>query len=301
MSLTRVQDPQAGFESPQARVLISSTTADIAEIEARIAYSRRVGELIDDDGLGEEHRRALRSGTYAVRVFDLEGRSDNEGLVEELADSIGGRVSLDDPDVELTVVRGEKDYLMITRPSRMSQRWAVRRPRARAFFHPSAIFPKFSRLLVNLSGGRPGQTFLDPFCGTGSLLLEAAEVGMRPVGIDLLQKMVAGATRNSTKFGQEWLGVIRADSRRLPLATVDAVATDVPYGRVSTTSGSSTSQILENLINEASSILASGSRLVVMHPESLAVEGGKGFQVDGQLHIPVHKKLTRTITVLRRS
>lgn len=300
MSLTRAQDPLARFESPHARVLISSTTANPSEIEARIAYSRRVGELVDRKELGEDHLRILRKGTYAVKVFDLQGRVGNEAVVEQLADAIEGRVSLDNPDVELTVVRDKRDYLMLTRPRRMSQRWAVRRPRARAFFHPSAIFPKFSRLLVNLSGGRTGQTFLDPFCGTGSLLLEAAEIGMRPVGIDLLERMVVGAMRNKVKFEQEWLGVIRADSRRLPLFTVDAIATDIPYGRVSTTSGSSTRQILENLINGASSLLTSGSRLVVMHPESLAVEGGRDFLVDEELHVPVHKKLTRTITVLRR-
>ena len=55
----------------------------------------------------------------------------------------------------------------------MRQDWVIRRPRARPFFHPAAIFPKLSRALVNLSRVGAGEVFLDPFCGTGSLLLEA--------------------------------------------------------------------------------------------------------------------------------
>ncbi len=301
MALARTLDPSSTFEIPDERVIIATTRADPSEMEARVAYSNRVGALISGYELDEDELGVLRRGTYAIRVFDLRGNGRSGDLVSSLADRISGRVSLRNPDAELTVVRAEEDYLAVTRPSRMSQRWVTRRPRARAFFHPSAIFPKFSRLLVNLSGARAGENFLDPFCGTGSLLLEAAEVGIRPIGIDLHRKMTDGALLNGNKFGQNWLGVIRADARRLPLVRVDAIATDIPYGRLSTTSGSSTLQILENLIKEASSVLASGRKLVVMHPDSLRVEGRHGFEVEDELHVFVHKKLTRTVTVLRRS
>jgi tRNA (guanine10-N2)-dimethyltransferase len=251
----------------------------------------------------ESNLKELRSGTYAIRVFNYpHDRGDSGRLVDELAERIGGRVALDGPDVELTVVRGgREDYLAITSPRLMKQNWVVRRPRARAFFHPSAIFPKFSRSLVNLSRVSSGESFLDPFCGTGSLLLEAAEIGARPIGVDLHLKMVVGAIRNQRKYAQEWLGVIRGDSRRAPISRVDAIATDVPYGRVSTTSGSSPGEILESLINEASVLLSSGRRLIVMHPDSLDASAARSeFVIEEQIRVPVHKKLTRVVTVLRR-
>ena len=300
-ALVRMQDPDATFTSPRMRVLIAATEALPGEIEARIAYSRRVGTMVSGDPLDDWCLRKLRRGTYAVNVFNLARKRDSQQLVERLADEIGGRVALGNPDVELTVVRDENlDYFAVTEPARMSQRWVVRRPRARAFFHPSAIFPKFSRLMVNLSRVAPGETLLDPFCGTGSLLLEASEVGAVPIGIDLHSKMTAGAVANCRKFGQEWAGVLRADSRRIPLTRVDAIATDIPYGRVSTTSGSSSMEILENLIKQASLLLAVGRRLVVMHPDSLKVRKLGGFEIEEQHSIPVHKKLTRVVTVLRR-
>jgi putative methyltransferase (TIGR01177 family) len=300
-ALVRMQDPSASFSAPQKRLLLATTTAEPSAIENRVAYSRRVGPLLADGVLGEDALRLLRAGTYAVRVFKLDARDDSEGLISDLAGQVDGRVALDRPERELTVVRGKRDYFALTRPSSMRQDWVVRRPRARAFFHPSAIFPKFSRLLVNLSGVMPGETFLDPFCGTGSLLLEAAEIGASPLGVDLHSKMTRGALSNRDRFGQDWLAVIRADSRRIPLTSVDAIATDIPYGRVSTTSGSSSRAILENLIKEASSLLSDGRRLVVMHPKTLDVGRTEGFELEEELHLVVHKKLTRTISVLRRS
>ncbi len=300
-ALVRAQDPLARFESPHGRVLIASTTADPDRMETRIAYTRRIGRLVSENEMDEGQMEALRRGTYAIMVFDLRKRGDSKKLISQLADKIGGRVSLDSPDVELTVVRAEEDYLAVTRPSSMKQGWVVRKPRARAFFHPSAIFPKFARVLVNFSRVGEGETFLDPFCGTGSLLLEAAEVGATPLGIDLQPKMTEGSSRNMKKFGQEWLGIVRADSKHMPVARIDAVATDIPYGRVSSTAGSSTGKIFQNLIKESSSIMAVGRRLVVMHPNSLDVPGHDGFVVEEQHHLPVHKKLTRAITVLRRT
>ncbi len=176
-----------------------------------------MGRLVPDGRLDEGHVSLLRRGTYRVRVF---GEGDNgkgeEEMIASIAERVGGKVSLDAPDREVSAYVGEggrKTYVAITMPGSMRQGWVTRRPRSRAFFHPSAIFPKLSRALVNLSGVQPGEAFLDPFCGTGSLLIEASIVGAEPVGIDLARKMVRGARRNAIKYAQPWLGVIRADSR----------------------------------------------------------------------------------------
>ncbi len=78
----------------------------------------------------------------------------------------------------------------------------VRRPRARAFFHPSALFPKLARLMVNLSAvPAGGETFLDPFSGTCSTVIEACLVGAYCFGLDVDKKMVFGGRRNLRGFG----------------------------------------------------------------------------------------------------
>jgi putative methyltransferase (TIGR01177 family) len=292
-------DPEAKFDSPEGGLLIAETSADPAAMEARVAFSRRVGLLVPDGRLDDEHVSLLRSGTYRVRVFGVGGLEDEEALIDSIAEKVEGRVSLDSPDREVSAYVGEgRTYLAITMPLSMRQGWATRRPRSRAFFHPSAIFPKLSRALVNLSGVQPGEAFLDPFCGTGSLLIEASIVGAEPVGIDIARKMVRGARRNSIKYGQPWLGLVRADSRSLPLREVGAAATDIPYGRASSAGGRKSSEILESLVDGAPAVLPRGRKLVVMHPKSLEVEAG-ALTVEQQLEIYIHRTLTRTITVMR--
>jgi tRNA (guanine10-N2)-dimethyltransferase len=306
-ALVRDLDPAAEFDTPEGGLLVAETSADPAAIEARVAFSRRVGRLVPDGELDGEDLSLLRRGTYRVRVFGEAGvERGEEALISSIAERVEGKVSLEDPDLEVSAYVGEggKTYLAITTPRSMRQGWATRRPRSRAFFHPSAIFPKLSRALVNLSGAQPGETFLDPFCGTGSLLIEASIVGADPIGIDVARKMVRGARRNSQKYGQSWLGIVRADATRIPIRGVDAVATDIPYGRASSAGGLESSEILRSLVEEAPEILPVGGKLVVMHPKSLEtgllVEGAGGLRVAQELEIYMHRTLTRTITVVRR-
>jgi len=301
-------DQTAKFESPEGGLLIAETSADPATIEARVAFSRRVGLLVPDGHLDDEHISLLRRGTYRVRVFgEGDGGESEEAIISSVAEKVEGRVSLDSPDREVSAYvcgKGSKTYLAITMPRSMRQGWATRRPRSRAFFHPSAIFPKLSRALVNLSGVQDGEAFLDPFCGTGSLLIEASIIGAEPLGIDLARKMVRGARRNSIKYGQPWLGLIRADSRSLPIKGVGAVATDIPYGRASSAGGLKSSDILRSLLEGAPAVIPKGRKLVVMHPKSLEVgpiaEETGGLRVEQELEIYIHRTLTRTITVTRR-
>ncbi len=50
-ALVRDLDPEAKFESPEGGLLIAETSADPAAIEARVAFSRRVGVLVPDGRL----------------------------------------------------------------------------------------------------------------------------------------------------------------------------------------------------------------------------------------------------------
>ncbi len=299
-ALTRMQDDSAALRVGEPRVLIASGVADSDPISKRIAFSRRVGTLVPDGAFGAEQLRLLRNGTYRVGVFELRGKTDYGSLVSEIAEKVGGKVSLESPDIEVTVVRGYKDYFALTKPSLMNQNWATRRPRRRAFFHPAAIFPKLSRALVNLSRVRSGEVFLDPFCGTGSLLLEAYEIGAFPVGADIDSRMVRGARRNMAGLHQEWMGLVRTDAGVTAVRTADAISTDVPYGRASSTSGSDTRHVIDALLASSSLMLRSGHRLVVMHPRSVQVEGGGAFELEEEHQLYIHRKLTRTKSVLRR-
>lgn len=100
--------------------------------------------------------------------------------------------------------------------------------------------PKICRTLLNLAGARPGDTVLDPFCGTGTILMEAALLGMKCIGIDINPEQVQGTKSNLAWFerdsGQKIeYQIIRGDSRELKgivKKQIDAVAFEPSLGPV---------------------------------------------------------------------
>ena len=43
--------------------------------------------------------------------------------------------------------------------------------------------------MINLTGLKKGETVCDPFCGTGTTLLEAESMGIHGIGLDFDEKM----------------------------------------------------------------------------------------------------------------
>lgn len=68
------------------------------------------------------------------------------------------------------------------------------RPRRDAFV--GMLPPKLAQIMINLSGAQPGDCLWDPFCGTGTVLQEAALAKMNVYGSDLSNKMVDYTTEN---------------------------------------------------------------------------------------------------------
>lgn len=92
--------------------------------------------------------------------------------------------------------------------------------------------PKLAQILVNLCGDLPaGSRLLDPFCGTGVVLQEAALMGYTPYGTDISERMVEYSRKNL-----EWLKqsgqVAQADATSFQWEPpIDAVACEGYLGQ----------------------------------------------------------------------
>lgn len=99
---------------------------------------------------------------------------------------------------------------------------------------PGTLHPPLAAAMAKLADVRPADTVLDPCCGTGTILIEAAGLapGARLLGADHDRRALAAATANAalTATAATWL---QADAGRLPVGNgrVDRIVSNPPWDR----------------------------------------------------------------------
>jgi tRNA (guanine10-N2)-dimethyltransferase len=175
--------------------------------------------------------------------------------------------------------------------------------------------PKVCRTLLNLAGARPADTVLDPFCGTGTLLMEAAMLGMKCIGIDIEGNQVQGTRKNLAWLGRDMgqqihFNVIRGDARNLSNLIsneVDAVAFEPSLGPVSRNKPSiedakATIEELTELYREAlaqiSEVLRPDGRIAMTIPVIISESGPVTMDIRKMVHgtgLGIYKMLPKSM------
>lgn len=216
------------------------------------------------------------------------------------------RVNLRSPDETFLGFLTDDIFIFGLRLAELTRRELMERnPHKRAFFHPAALTAKMARCMVNLAQARRGSLLLDPFCGTGSILIEAGLIGCRIMGFDVKRYMVEGSIRNLDLFGvrPEYMAV--ADARFLPLIaeSVDHIVADPPYGTAATTLGLTARNLIERFFSSVANVIREGGMVCLAAPKALRIsEIGKryGFRHLESHYVYVHRRLTREVAVFRR-
>lgn len=97
---------------------------------------------------------------------------------------------------------------------------------------PGSLKPSVAAAMLFSCGTAPGDQLLDPFCGAGTILVEASLSGITACGGDYDPQALAAARANAARAGAD-PGLGLWDARNLPLesASVSRVVTNFPWGR----------------------------------------------------------------------
>ena len=245
---------------------------------------------------------ALAPGApFSVRVKKAVGSTPTASqpeLERMMGSLISGQVSLAAPEVEYrALISGDRCFLGRILFRIEKEPYSSRNPLRRPFFHPGVMLPRFARAVVNITLLSPGEILFDPFCGTGGFLLEAELLGARAAGGDADPAMVAGSRLNLRNAD-----LMRLDAGALPLcsASVESVATDLPYGQSSWIRGRDLDRLTPRALREIGRVLRPGRRAVIVTHRDIRP------MVPGTLAIlqhheqRVHRSLTRRYLVLER-
>ena len=273
----------------------------------RIALARYVGVVLASGGFDRivAAARRLRMGTRSIRLrapaFAGEDRLAAERDLGGALLAHGGRVNLEDPEVDFRLVGDGEFHLVRVLHTIDRTVFEKSHNERRTLGQPVSLHPKFARALVNISRCPTGGRLLDPFCGTGGVLLEAARIGAHALGGDLLPAMVE---RSRGTLG-DLAG--RADLRTTDVASwsrlkprVDAIATDPPYGRSTTTAREDLESLYRRAFETFVQVLRPGGYAAMVLPSDEAVRLGEDFLELVEAHpLRVHRSLTRRFCAFR--
>lgn len=265
------------------------------------AIFREIGDIDYNNFIKKEQTFSVKIKTITKQVRDTTYESMIGKII--LKKVTGVKVKLEYPDVNFFGVVSDNIFILGQNKFELRREFLKKKLNQRPFNHPAALTPKFARLLVNLARTKPEYRVLDPFCGTGSILIEASSTGSTVLGLDIDPEMIKGTADNLRYFKVLGEGLIISDSRHIPIRNVDRIVTDPPYGRASSTHGLSTKELVKDFLIEAMNILPRGGYLSIVLPDTLnAEEIGRDLgYINVERHtVREHKSLRREITVIQK-
>lgn len=179
----------------------------------------------------------------------------------------------------------------------------------RAHFSPVSMHPRKAAALLHLARVPPGGRVLDPFCGTGTLALEAAIEGYQAWASDLDPAMVQGTLQTLTDAMRNPLDatVFVADIGEVPAltghASMDGIVTDLPYGRASGSDGEALAGLYQRALRTFAEVLAPGRLAVIgcADPQLLGDVSRFALAIQEAHTERTHRSLTRHFIVVKRT
>ena len=237
----------------------------------------------------------------AVRRTDLDTQAFERALGTVLTDH-GLEIDLEEPDHELRVLGSESSCFLGWETLTLEHGFSQRRPMDRPYAKPGSLSPRLGRALANLAGAGSDRRLVDPLCGTGGIVLEAALVGSPVIASDVDGEMVAGTRRNVEYFRPPGeVAVLQAEVTHLPYRSdiATGVVFDLLYGRQSAIAAADIDCLTAGALTESARI---ANRAVVVAERSLeALIESSNWTLRARLPRRVHRSLVRHVHVLERT
>ena len=179
---------------------------------------------------------------------------------------------------------------------------AMRQRTYRSVSLPAALKPTVAQALVRLARPPEGGLLIDPMCGGGTVLAEAAGLGLRTLGGDNAADALEAARLNLRSVGVSAV-LVRWDAQRLPIARGAAagVACNLPWGRRHAVAD--LSQLYRGVLRESHRIVRGSGRIALLTSEHRLLERlvrrQRGLEVERRLQLVV-RGMDAWLFVLRR-
>jgi len=171
-----------------------------------------------------------------------------------------------------------------------------RRSHLRKINHPTSTHPKIAKAMINLANT---DSFMDPFCGAGGLLIEGLLMNLKVKGSDISVKMIKSSKENLKALNLDCDLEIKdaLTYNKEELKEYESIITDLPFGK-----NSLISKELNSLYEEFF-ILAENltNKLVIGFESSVNLNellSKTNWKIKKEFEYYVHKSMSRKIVIL---
>ena len=294
ISIAKMYDRFSKIKVISNLVIVQSKT-NWEKIAKRATFVKVSGQILRKMSglfLDEEHIDVLKSAnTFVCRIINL---SKNQFNIPELESSMGdmiskfsqAKVALENPDITVYLIFTDNENFFGFSKKIPKQ---VRPKKVRK--HPHELDWKLTRAMINLAGIQEGETVCDPFCGTGTTLLEAESMGIHAIGVDFDEKMheIAKENLNANGYKSRLIKENFTEFKKI-IGEFDGIVTDLPYGRAS-----KSSEDPEKILKKFMANLPRKKKIAIMCKKDF--EKKLKLSQIKRYEIYRHKSLTRTILI----
>ena len=205
------------------------------------------------------------------------------------------KVDLKNPKTKIVFFKIENEIICGNLIYNQDKSFNKRKAHLRPELHPTSLSPQLAIASINLSGKINGK-FLDPFCGSGGILLEAAILGFEVTGYDIDKIMINRSKINLDHYKIKNYTLKIHDATKIN-EKFDLIVTDLPYGKSSKLS----KEIITLYKDFLKKIYEITDTAVILFPDFVDYESLLGkWNEEISFDYYLHKSLSKKIVLLKK-
>jgi tRNA (guanine10-N2)-dimethyltransferase len=268
----------------------------------RLAYTKEVYELLfisNPKNLLADMKnfnwQKIYKTNFCLRAHNAEGFTEKQ-LASYIWSKIKSpKVDLKSPKTDIHLFFIKNKAIAALSKYKNRQEFEKRRPHLRPELHPSSLNPRLARALINITGIKKGK-ILDPFCGSGGILIEAGLSNLKPIGYDTDKIMLKRAEINLKHYKIKDYQLKQQDAVKIKIK-FNYIVADLPYSR--NTKKQNLAKLYLGFLKTLKKILK--KKAVIGFPDFIdcrsLIEKSK-LKIEKEFSYYLHKSLTKKVIII---
>jgi tRNA (guanine10-N2)-dimethyltransferase len=289
---TNLIDSYLIIENKKIKTIKKLDFARVKEVNKVITYDNNIKEF--KQKIQSTKLKKIIKQEYKIETNKI--KKEKKELINLIWMQTNTKVNIKKPKQIIKILKIKNNYFLCEKIWKKEDKILTRHNKNLPEKMPTTLNPKLAKTMINLTGLKKGK-ILDPFCGAGGILIEAARLNFKTKGQDIDKRAIGKAKLNLLHLGYDNVKLERKDALEMK-GKYSAIVTDLPYGK-----NSKINKELKQLYKEFFNVAAKHTKLLVVGLEAkIDIDKAlKEWKIINFFEIYIHKNLSKKIYILEKS